>query len=135
MDLNRVMLIGTVVTDPEMRFTPNGAAVTTFRLVAGRNYSAPDGERREEREFFSVVVWNKLAETCSQYLQKGRRAFVEGRLQTRSWEGQDGQRRYRTEVVAQQVLFLDRPSAGAAPAEAQQEGETDSSDEDFPFES
>ncbi|HWO94027.1 MAG TPA: single-stranded DNA-binding protein [Dehalococcoidia bacterium] len=109
--LNKVMIIGNLGTDPEMRFTANGSAVTTFRIAATRNYTSSDGERREETEWFSVVTWNKLAETCSQYLQKGRRAYVEGRLQTRSWEGQDGQRRYRTEVIANTVLFLDRAGA------------------------
>ena len=109
--LNKVMLIGNLGTDPEMRYTANGNAVTTFRLACGRNFAGPDGERREETEWFSVVTWNKLAETCSQFLQKGRRAYVEGRLQTRSWEGPDSQRRYRTEVIANTVLFLDRAQA------------------------
>jgi single-strand DNA-binding protein len=113
--LNKVMLIGNLGTDPEMRYTANGNAVTTFRVACSRNFSGPDGERREETEWFTVVTWNKLAETCSQFLQKGRRAYVEGRLQTRSWEGQDGQRRYRTEVIASTVLFLDRAQATALP--------------------
>lgn len=115
--LNKVMLIGNVGTDPEMRYTANGNAVTTFRLACSRNFAGTDGERREETEWFTVVTWNKLAETCSQFLQKGRRAYVEGRLQTRSWEGQDGQKRYRTEVIANTVLFLDR--AQATPMEDQ----------------
>jgi single-strand DNA-binding protein len=109
--LNKVMIIGNVGTDPEMRYTANGNAVTSFRIACSRAYSAPDGERREETEWFTVVAWNKLAETVSQFLQKGRRAYVEGRLQTRSWEAPDGQRRYRTEVIANTVLFLDRPQA------------------------
>ncbi len=106
--LNKVMIIGNLGTDPEMRYTANGNAVTTFRVACTRSFSGPDGERKEETEWFTVVTWNKLAETCSQYLQKGRRAYIEGRLQTRSWEGPDGQRKYRTEVIAQTVLFLDR---------------------------
>lgn len=109
--LNKVLLIGNVGTDPEMRYTANGNAVTTFRLASSRNYSGPDGERKEDTEWFTVVTWNKLAETCSQFLQKGRRAYVEGRLQTRSWDGPDGQKRYRTEVIANTVLFLDRAQA------------------------
>ena len=113
--LNKVMLIGNVGTDPEMRYTANGNAVTTFRMAVNRNYSGPDGERREETEWFSIVTWNKLAETCSQYLQKGRSAYVEGRLQTRSWEGQDGQRRFKTEVIANTVQFLDRGQAAPMP--------------------
>ena len=113
--LNKVMLIGNVGTDPEMRYTANGNAVTTFRMAVNRNYSGPDGERREETEWFTIVTWNKLAETCSQFLQKGRSAYVEGRLQTRSWEGQDGQRRFKTEVIANTVQFLDRGQAAPMP--------------------
>ena len=136
--LNKVMIIGNVGTDPEMRFTAGGDAVTTFRIAASRNYTSRDGERREETEWFSVVTWRKLAETCSQYLQKGRRAYVEGRLQTRSWDGNDGQRHWRTEVIAETVLFLDRaPGAASAPmddfaAGAVAAGETDV--DDLPFE-
>ncbi len=115
--LNKVMLIGNVGTDPEMRYTANGNAVTTFRIACSRNYTTPDGERKEETEWFNVVTWSKLAETCSQFLQKGRRAYVEGRLQTRSWESGDGQRRFRTEVVANTVLFLDRAQAAPMPEE------------------
>ena len=106
--LNKVMIIGNVGTDPEMRFTANGNPVTTFRIAVSRVYTPPDGERRQETEWFSVVTWNRLEETCNQFLTKGQRAYVEGRLQTRSWEGQDGQRRSRVEVVANRVLFLDR---------------------------
>jgi single-strand DNA-binding protein len=111
--LNKVMLIGNVGKDPEMRYTANGKAVTSFRIACSRTFASNEGERREETDWFDVVTWDKLAELCSQFLQKGSKAYVEGRLQTRSWEGQDGQKRYRTEVVAQTVLFLDR--AGAAP--------------------
>lgn len=115
--LNKVMLIGNVGTDPEMRYTANGNAVTSFRLACSRAWTGPDGERKEETEWFTVVSWDKLAETVSQFLQKGRRAYVEGRLKTRSWEGPDGQRRYRTEVIANTVLFLDPAQATPLPAE------------------
>ena len=111
--LNKVMIIGNVGTEPEMRFTANGNPVTSFRLAASRTYVTPDGERRQETEWFSVVAWNRLAETCNQFLAKGRRAYVEGRLQTRSWEGPDGQKRSRVEVVANTILFLDRQNAAA----------------------
>jgi len=111
--LNKVMLIGNLGKDPEMRYTANGKAVTSFSLACNRNYTASDGERREETDWFDVVTWDKLAETCSQFLQKGRQAYVEGRLHTRSWEGQDGQKRYRTEVIANTVLFLGGPGGGA----------------------
>ncbi len=113
--LNKVMLIGNLGADPEMRYTANGNAVTTFNLAVNRNWTGPDGERKEETEWFTVVSWDKLAETVSQFLQKGRRAYVEGRMKTRSWEGQDGQKRYKTEVVANTVLFLDRPQAAPMP--------------------
>ena len=116
--LNRVMIIGNVGTDPEMRFTPNGNPVTSFSVATNRTYNTPDGGKKEETEWFSVVAWNKLAENCNQFLGKGRRVYVEGRLRTRSWEGQDGQKHYRTEVIANQVLFLDKEVALRTPSEA-----------------
>ena len=115
--LNKVMLIGRLGADPEMRYTANGQAVTTFNLAVTRNWTSRDGERREETEWVTVVCWEKLAETVSQYLQKGRQAFVEGRLQTRNWEGQDGVKRYKTEVIATTVQFLDRVEAAPVPEE------------------
>jgi single-strand DNA-binding protein len=134
--LNKVMLIGNVGKDPEMRYTANGKAVTTFTIACNRTFNSPDGERREETDWFDVVTWEKLAELCSQFLQKGRQAYVEGRLQTRSWEGQDGQKRYRTEVVAQTVLFLGSGGGGAARAErAEDAGSGPPVDpDDLPFE-
>jgi single-strand DNA-binding protein len=113
--LNKVMLIGNLGKDPEMRYTANGSAVTTFSLAVNRSFGGGEGERREETEWFTVVTWNKLAELLGQHLQKGRKVFVEGRLTTRSWDGPDGQKRYRTEVVANQVIFLDRPRPQASP--------------------
>jgi len=115
--LNKVMVIGNLGADPEMRYTADGNAVTNFRVASSRNYTSPDGERHEETEWFSVVAWRKLAEQCSQYLQKGRRVYVEGRLQTRSWDAPDGQRRFRTEVIASSVLFLDRAPGAPLPEE------------------
>ncbi len=118
--LNKCMIIGNLGADPEMRYTANGTPVTTFRVATSRQYGGSDGERHEETEWFSVVTWARLAETCSQYLSKGRQVFVEGRMQTRSWEGQDGQKRYRTELIADTVKFLggregrDGGGAGAA---------------------
>src|SRR3989304_2966102 len=85
--LNKGMIIGNVGTDPEMRYTADGNALTSFRVATNFNYTAPSGERHEETEWFSVVAWRKLAEQCSQFLQKGRRGYVEGRLRTRSWDG------------------------------------------------
>ena len=104
--LNRITIIGNVGKDPEMKFTPKGNPVTSFSVAAGRSDTTQDGERKDETEWFSIVTWNKLAETCNQYLQKGQQVYVEGRLQTRSWEGQDGEKKYRTEVIANTVLFL-----------------------------
>lgn len=120
--LNKVMLIGNLGSDPEMRFTPNGNPVTTFRVATNRVFTTPDGERREETEWFSVVTWGRLAEQCNQSLTKGRLIYAEGRLRTRSWEGQDGQKRYRTEVVANRVTFLDRQGSGMAVASDKPEG-------------
>lgn len=133
--LNKVMIIGNIGTEPEMRFTASGTPVTSFRMATSRTYTTPDGERRQETEWFNIVAWNKLAETCNQFLTKGSRAYVEGRLQIRSWEGQDGMRRFRPEIVANTVLFLDRRPAASLPPEEQESRET--SDElepdDLPF--
>ena len=104
--LNKVMVIGNVGGEPEMRFIASGKPVTTFSVATNRIYSSAEGERKEETEWFNVVVWNKLAEVCNQYLVKGQLVYVEGRQQTRSWEGQDGQKHYRTELIAEQVTFL-----------------------------
>ncbi|MEE9285896.1 MAG: single-stranded DNA-binding protein [Dehalococcoidia bacterium] len=106
--LNKIMIIGNVGNDPEMRYTPNGKPMTTFRLATSRYYTTSDGDRRQDTEWFSVVTWDKLAELVSQFLTKGRRAYVEGRLRSRTWEGQDGVPRFRNEIIANQVLFLDR---------------------------
>ena len=124
-NLNKVMIIGNVGTDPEMRFTPNGNPVTSFRVATSRFFTGPDGERKQETEWFTVTAWNKLAESCNQYLAKGRRAYVEGRLRSRVWEGQDGQKRFRNEVIANKVVFLDRQPVAPASEEAAQEEESE----------
>jgi len=136
--LNKCMIIGNLGADPEMRYTANGSAVTTFNVATSRNYTNNQGERVDETEWFSVVTWNRLAETCAQYLQKGRQVYVEGRMQTRSWDGQDGQKRYRTELIAETVKFLgnrnDRPAEGftpGMPVGADMEGDLDP--DDLPF--
>jgi len=108
--LNKVMLIGNLGADPEMRYTSTGSALTTFRIGVSRYFKGQDGTNREETEWCSIVSWGPLAETLGANLTKGRRVYVEGRLATRSWDGQDGQKRYRTEIVANEVIFLDRPS-------------------------
>ncbi|HOB19393.1 MAG TPA: single-stranded DNA-binding protein [Candidatus Atribacteria bacterium] len=104
--LNRVVLIGRLTKDPEHRSTPNGVSVTTFTLAVDRSYASRQGER--EADFIPIVTWRTLADTCARYLKKGRLTAVSGRIQTRSYEGNDGQRRYVTEVVADEVRFLDR---------------------------
>lgn len=131
--LNKIMVIGNTGTDPEMRYTATGSAMTTFRIATNYTYTTPEGDRREETEWFSVVTWGRLAEQCNLYLQKGRRVYVEGRLRSRSWEGADGQRRFRNEILAERVLFLDRP--GAAPLlEGSEETAQESEEEEFTFE-
>ena len=117
--LNKMIVIGNVGTDPEMRYTPNGSPVTSFRIAISRVYTPADGERRQETEWFTVVAWNQLAEQCNQYLTKGRRAYVEGRLQSRKWEGQDGQARFTNEIIASRVLFLDKPAGVGAPTDGE----------------
>ena len=105
--LNKMMAIGNVGTDPEMRYTPNGNPVTSFRLATSRSYTS-NGERIQETEWFTVVSWNKLAEQVNQFLVKGRRVYVEGRIKSNTWTGPDGQTRFRNEIIADRVLFLDR---------------------------
>jgi single-strand DNA-binding protein len=110
--LNKVMIIGNLGADPEMKYTPSGKAITTFRVAVGRTYRSPEGENRDETEWFRIVAWDKLAETCNQYLRKGAKVYVEGRLQTRTWKDKDGQDRYMTEVVANDMQMLDSRQGG-----------------------
>lgn len=110
--LNKVLLIGTVGREPEMRHAPHGGPVTTFTLASSRSWAAPDGTRREVTEWFNIVAWRELAETCHQVLHKGARVYIEGRLQTRSWEDAGGRRHARTEVVATELLLLDSAAPG-----------------------
>jgi single-strand DNA-binding protein len=124
-DLNKVMLTGHLGADPEMRYTPQGSAVTTFRVASGRSWKSSDGTQHDDTEWFRVVAWDKLGEICNQYLTKGTRVYVEGRLQTRKWQDQNGNDRYSTEVIANDMIILsskqDRPSSTVpeydAPAE------------------
>ena len=124
MSLNKVMLIGRLTRDPEMRYTPSGQPVTSFGLATNRYAPGADGDRREFTDFHNVVCWNigrrNLAEIVAQYTRKGAQVYVEGRLQTRSWEGQDGQKRQRTEVVANDVQFLDTRGGGGSQADGDQ---------------
>jgi single-strand DNA-binding protein len=106
--LNRVFLIGNLTRDPELRYIPSGQAVTTFTIAVNRVYTAGTGERKEDTSFIRVVVWARRAEVCNEYLRKGSPVFVEGRLQSRSWEAPDGAKRSSIEVVANNVQFLSR---------------------------
>ena len=110
--LNKVQLIGNLTRDPELRYTPTGAAVCTLGLATNRTWVTDSGEKKEETEFHRVVAWNKLAELCSQLLSKGRKIYVEGRLRTNQWQGQDGTQRYTTEVVIEDMIILDSRKVG-----------------------
>jgi len=105
--LNKVVLIGNLTRDPELRYTPQGTAVCTFGLATNRQWVTESGEKKEDAEFHRLVAWSKLAEICSQLLSKGRKVYVEGRLQTRSWTGQDGAQRTTTEIVINDMIILD----------------------------
>lgn len=137
--LNKIIVIGNLGTDPEMRYTANGNAVTSFNLATSRSYTAADGERKQETEWFRVVSWNQLAEHVNEYLSKGRRAYVEGRLHSDRWEGQDGQTRFTNEIIANTVLFLDRATDSSInQGSSEQVSDSDGSDgqidaNDLPF--
>ena len=132
--VNKIIIVGNVGSDPEMRFTPNGNPVTSFRVATNWRYTTSQGERREETEWFTVVAWNRLAEQCNQFLTKGRLVYAEGRLRTHTWEGQDGEKRFRNEIVADKVTFLDRQGVTAPAEEKTQESDTGEVDpEEIPF--
>lgn len=109
--LNKVQLIGNLTRDPELRYTPQGTAVCTFGLATNRTWTTDSGEKKEEVEFHRLVAWNKLAELCAQLIFKGRRIYVEGRLQTRSWTGQDNANHQVTEIVINDMMILDSKRA------------------------
>lgn len=118
MDLNKVMIIGRLTRDPEIRTTPNGANVAAFSVATGFTWTDQSGQKKEQTEFHNVVAWRKLADIIGQYLKKGSQVYIEGRLQTRSWDDKtSGQKKYRTEIVADNMIMLGRPgaSAGIAP--------------------
>ena len=104
--LNKVMIIGHLGRDPELRYTPSGRPVTSFSVATTRTWTSSDGERREETEWFNVVAWGNLAEICKTHLSKGQQVYIEGRLQTRGWEDESGTRHYRTELVASEMILL-----------------------------
>lgn len=118
-DFNQVIILGNLTRDPELRYTPNGQAVTSFGVATNRTWKTTSGEIKDQVEFHEVVAWGKLAEIITQYLSKGRKVMVVGRLQTRSWEAQDGSKRQKTEIIATDIKFVDRPKEGT-PQEAEQ---------------
>jgi len=120
--LNKVLIIGHLGRDPEMRYTPSGRPVTSFSVATTRGWTSADGERREQTEWFNVVAWGNLAEICKQYLHKGQQVYIEGRLQTRGWEDTEGKKHFRTELVAQEMIMLGGHPA-PAPDEADFSGE------------
>lgn len=126
--LNKVFLMGNLTRDPELRYVPSGTAVANFTVAVSRAYKSATGEKKEEVSFIRVVIWGKMAEVCGEYLTKGRPVLVEGRLQSRSWEGQDGQKKSTMEVIANSVQFLGaRGDKKAAPAGAPSAGEGEGS--------
>jgi len=130
--LNKVMIIGRLGRDPEMRYTPSGKPVTSFSMATSRSWVNAEGERREDTEWFNVVAWGNLAEICKQHLTKGQQVYVEGRLQTRGWEDQDRKKHYRTELVASEMIILgDRRGPAAAEESLADEAAFESSE--FPF--
>ena len=111
--LNKVLLIGRLGQEPEMRYTPSGKPLTKFRMASERNWTTADGEKKSETEWFNVVAWGKLAEICNQYLKKGQQIYIEGRLHTRRWQDDEGSNHSSVEVIAQEMIMLDgRPANG-----------------------
>ncbi len=113
MDLNRATIIGRLTRDPELKSLPSGRSVVSFSVATGRQWTDANGQKQKQTEFHNVVAWAKLAETAGQYLHKASRVYVEGRIQTRDWTGQDGVKRYRTEIIAESFIMLDARPLGA----------------------
>jgi single-strand DNA-binding protein len=112
MNLNKVMIIGNVVRDPEMRTTPSGQNVTSFAIATNFTWKDAAGQKQEKAEFHNIVAWRRLAEIVNQYVKKGSKVYIEGRLQTRSWDDPNGIKRYRTEIIADNMIMLDKMGAG-----------------------
>ena len=146
--VNKVILVGNLGADPELRYTNNGTAVANFRIATNEQWTDRNGDKQEKVEWHQIVAWSKLGEICGKYLKKGRSVYIEGRLQTRTWEDQQGNKRYTTEVVAQVMQMLGRPGETADAGESSWEARTSSvggnvddvavpspaaSDDDLPF--
>ena len=129
MSVNKVILLGRLGQDPEIKYTPSGAAVCNFSVATSENWQDKSGQRQERTEWHRIVVWGKLAELCNQYLSKGRQAYIEGRLQTRSWDDKNGQKRYTTEINAATVQFIGgQASAGQSSDRYSQESAAPAAD-------
>ena len=128
--VNKVILVGNLGKDPEVRYTPGGQAVANFTIATNENWTDKGGQKQERTEWHRIVVWGKLAELCSEYLAKGRQVYVEGRLQTREWNNKEGVKQYTTEVVANQVVFLSGGERGQGRGASRSTG-TGSGAEDF----
>ena len=131
-DLNKVMIIGHLGRDPEMRFTPSGRPVTTFTVATNRSWNTGDGERHSETEWFNVVAWGNLAEICKQYLSKGQQVYVEGRLQTRRWEDSEGVKHNNVEIVASEMMVLGDKRDNSQSGNELQDTEFHT-DDDYPY--
>ena len=127
--LNKVLLIGRLGRNPEMRYTPSGRPVTTFSIATSRSWNTSDGERRSETEWFNIVAWSSLAEICKQLLTKGQQVYIEGRLQTRRWEDSEGNKHSATEVVANEMIILGERRGETESVEEDQSNQ----DDEFPF--
>lgn len=123
--VNKVILIGNLGSDPELRYTPNGVAVANFSVATSERWNDKDGKSQERTEWHRIVAWRKLAEIAGEYLKKGRQVFVEGKLQTRSWEDQDGVKRYMTEIIADNIQMLGRRGEDEPSASSQDFGTAD----------
>ncbi len=136
MNLNKVVIIGRVTADPELRTTPSGAHVASFSVATNRNWTDKDGNKREEAEFHNIVAWGRQAEVVNQFSKKGNLIMIEGRLQTRSWEGKDGQTRKTTEVIAERIQLGPRPAGqggvGGGVSGDKKEAESQEKQEEMP---
>ena len=135
MNLNKAMIIGNLTRDPEAKTTPAGQTVTSFGVATNLIWTDANGEKQERVEFHNVVAWRKLAEICAQYLHKGSKVYIEGRLQTRDWEGQDGVKRYRTEIVTDNMIMLDSKGSNTSSAPSAPKAKNDYSQPEPPAKS
>lgn len=136
--MNKVIIIGRLGVDPELKYTPSGKAVANFSVATSERWTDKDGNKQEKTEWHRVVVWGKLAELCNQYLSKGRQAVVEGSLQTRSWDAQDGSKKYTTEIIGKNVEFLggnggSQSNAGGSDEDYSPSNQQDFTADDIPF--